>query len=188
MANVFGGSAVLSALQPTRIIEVRDNRALSWALDLEFSGATGFALVSTGAGQSLVQREYRIESGRIVLPVCADFVTVDVRPEALPIPPAGPGRVVGILSEASASQAPLAPSSANGGYVLLAIATVLDVPQSLGAGRVLYNLTAGPIDVIIGGQTAYVLPAAQSLTLAYCGAFSLLSALGGQVNIFTLHP
>lgn len=189
MANVFGGSATLATSNPTRMVDVTANGVLSWALDLEVSGGpVALVRVTTGAGQTLIQRTYRCESGRLCLPLSGDAIAVDASPETVPAVGAATARVLAILSETPASNAPLGPSTATGAALVVAAATPLTVSQVCGASRIVRNVSCAVLAVRIAGVDAYSIALGAALDIGYCGAFVLFSPLGGTVNVITLHP
>lgn len=189
MQTVFGGSADLFLTQQTRVVEVSCKTPQSWALDLELTapavvGAPPDCLVTiqTGAGQSTIHRTYRLEPGRLVLPVCGNFLTVDVQAHTV-----GGGRLVALLTVNPGSQAALTAATATG-FRHAAVAGSTVIPQSAGAGRLVRNETGADIDIEIGGVRAFVLATATTLQLDYAGAFTIVSVAGGPVNVITLHP
>lgn len=114
-ARVFGGSANVDTPQPPRLVEVYWDKCESWALDVEVTGGPAVLLnVQTGVSQATISRQYRIETGRFLLPLSGDFIVVEVLPaETLAAPFA---RVVALLSLNPAINAPLGPSTARAGH------------------------------------------------------------------------
>jgi len=189
MQAVFGGSANLLLTSTTRVVEVECKTPQSWALDLELFAPAVVGpppdceiTVQTGAGQSAIYRTYRLEPGRLVLPVCGNFVTVDVQASTV----AG-GRLVALLTLNPGSQAPLAPNTATGLVHAIPSGTT-PIAQSAGAGRLIRNETGFNLDIQIGGVLIYSIAAGATLELNYAGAFDVVSIPGGNMNIATLHP
>lgn len=186
-ANVFGGSATLNTVTPVRVVETRSPHPLAWMLDLQVSGAPCFVDVTTGASQTATLRRYRVDVGRLVLPVAGDFVTVDCVP--LAVPPSAPfAQVQALLGVAPGSNAPLAPYTATAVNVSVPALTPTTIAAQAGAGRILRNVGANVCEVRIGAQAIQSLAANTTFEFHYAGEFVLFSPLGTFVNVANFMP
>lgn len=188
-SKVYGGSANLTTTTPIRMIQVRESRPYAQSLDVQVvptSAVLGGAIilqVQIGAGQTAQNRQYRLEAGRMILPVFGDYFTVDALLESTTTP----FNVTAFLAVGAASNGPVPWTSAQSGGTVLGAAVLTPVGPSFCASRAIWNGTGAALAVFVGGAQLWTIAANDTLVLQYMGTIELLSALGGPVTIANFH-
>lgn len=179
--NVYGGSAQVANTTPVRVINVRESRPFASSLDIEVQGEPVDILVTSGAGQTSVTRVYSCQTGRLIMPVYGDDVTVDVALSPLATP-GNTAAVRALLGLGASTNAPVPLSVGHSQFTALGIgATAFAGTQA--AARAVYNGTGANLDVQIDGATLYTVLPLQTLRLDYVGPFVINTAVGGPVTV-----
>ena len=189
-ANVYGGSAGLTTATPIRMIQVRETRPFAQSLDVQvFSSAnppTGGAVllqVQIGAGQTAQNRQYRLESGRMILPVFGDYFTVDAHLENIALPLT----VTAFLAVGAASNSPVPWTSAQSVSSALGASVITLISGSFCAQRAIWNGTAADLAVFVDGSQVWRILANETLLISYMGDIELLSLPGGLCTVANFH-
>lgn len=179
--NVYGGSATVQTVTPIRMINVVEPRPFSSTLDLQIDGSPVELLVQSGASQTSISRLYSSQSGRVILPIFGDFVTVDVGLPAGSAPGAA-ATIRALLAIGAAANAPVSLSVGHAGGTVLPIGTTA-IAGALAAARAIYNGTPGNLQIAVGGAVVWEIATLQTLQLTYTGPIDLITAAGGMVTI-----
>lgn len=190
-SKVYGGSANLTTTTPIRMIQVRESRPYSQSLDVQVAptsnppvlGGAVVLQVQIGAGQTAQFRQYRLEAGRMILPVFGDYFTVDALLESTTTP----FNVTAFLAVGAASNGPVPWTSAQSGGTVLGAAVLTPVGPSFCASRAIWNGTGADLAVFVEGSQLWTIAANDTLVLNYMGTIELLSAPGGPVTIANFH-
>jgi hypothetical protein len=189
-ANVYGGSAGLTTATPIRMIQVRETRPFAQSLDVQvYSSAnppTGGAVllqVQIGAGQTAQNRQYRLESGRMILPVFGDYFTVDAYLENIALPLT----VTAFLAVGAAANGPVPWTSAQSVSSVLGAGAITLISGSFCAQRAIWNGTAADLAVFVNGSQVWRILANETLVISYMGDIELLSLPGGPYTVANFH-
>lgn len=189
-ANVYGGSANLTTATPIRMIQVRESRPFAQTLDVQvFSTATppsgGAVLlqVQIGAGQTAQLRQYRLEGGRMILPVFGDYFTIDAYLEDLSLPLT----VTAFLAVGAAANGPVPWTTAQATSSVLGAGVPTLIEASFCAQRAIWNGTGADLAVFVNGSQMWRILADDTLLISYMGDIEVLSAAGGPYSVANFH-